>query len=123
MPYKIGDEKSGGIVFAVSNDGEHGLIAAKEDLADKFSWSEAKNRCFDLVLDGHNDWYLPTRGELNLIYWNLKKAGLGGLMADCYWSSTELDYYHAWCQYFDDGVQDCSGKDFDSKHVRAVRAF
>ena len=123
MSYKIGDEISGGIVFAISKDGEHGLIAAKEDLAGKFTWSEANSKCYELVLDGHKAWLLRSRGELNLIYWNLKKVDLGGFAADWYWSSMELDYFHAWCQYFGDGFQDCSGKDFDSKHVRAVRAF
>ena len=123
MTYKIGDKKSGGIVFAVSQDGKHGLIAAKEDLAGKLTWSEAENQCYDLVLNGHNDWYLPSRGELNLIYWNLKKVGLGGFAADWYWSSTVFDYFHAWAQYFGDGVQNINGKDFDSKHVRAIRAF
>lgn len=123
MSYKIGDELSGGVVFAVSNDGNHGLMAAKEDLAGKFTWSEAINNCDELILDGYNDWYLPTRGELNLIYWNLKKVDLGGFANDWYWSSTELDYYHAWCQYFDDGFQEFNGKNIDSKCVRAVRSF
>ncbi|MCX7023098.1 MAG: InlB B-repeat-containing protein [Spirochaetes bacterium] len=83
--------------------------------------SYAAKTCSDLVLGGRDDWFLPSKDELNLMYWNLKKAGSGGFAA-WYWSSSEKGVGNAWLQYFDDGTQ--SGDyGVHSGHVRAVRAF
>lgn len=77
----------------------------------------------------YNDWYLPTQEELNLMYINKAKINEtaikngGTNFADTYyWSSTEYDYTNAWTQYFFDGKQVYSYKDYNY-NVRAVRAF
>jgi hypothetical protein len=55
----------------------------------------AAKLCSDLVLGGYSDWYLPSNKDLEKMYWNLHKAGLGSFVADdfnpsyIYWSSTE----------------------------------
>ena len=86
----------------------------------------AAQLCNDLIVDGYNDWFLPSKGELYLMYTNLKVYGVGGfdplfVSVDC-WSSSALDDYYAWSQRFTDGSQDCSHR-YLSKWVRAVRAF
>jgi hypothetical protein len=48
---------------------------------------------------------------------------VGGFAVNYYWSSTELDSYSAWTQYFDDGTQNYNDKDYTNIRVRAVRAF
>lgn len=68
------------------------------------------------------DWFLPSRGELNLMYTNLHQKGHGGFEADWYWSSSEFDEVLAWFQNFDDGNQDFVLKNFDI-YVRAARTF
>jgi hypothetical protein len=71
------------------------------------------------VLD---DWFLPSKDELNLMYVNLHLNALGGFVSNDYWSSTEYDNDNAWLQGFYNGYQSYFYKDY-SIRVRAVRAF
>ena len=71
-------------------------------------------------LNGYNDWYLPSKDELNLLY--AQKAVVGGFASFNYWSSTELDSTNAWFQNFFSGSPYDYRKDY-SLPVRAVRAF
>ncbi len=78
--------------------------------------------CNDLVLNGYSDWYLPSKNELNILYWNANQ--IGGFTGSIYWSSSEQDSYYPWCQNFVGGTQSCNiyFKD-NSAHVRAIRTF
>ena len=74
-------------------------------------------------LNGTNDWFLPSEGELMLMYTNLRQAGVGGFDSIIgYWSSTEFDDNLALSQYFVDGRQYFNFK-YTTFAVRAVRAF
>jgi hypothetical protein len=79
---------------------------------------------------GYDDWFLPSKDELNAMYQNKATinstaAAYSGVnfVSDTYWSSTEDDIYAAWKQYFTNGDQSTSGKVYTSDSVRAVRAF
>jgi len=82
--------------------------------------SYAAKLCEDLVLNGYNDWFLPSKDELNMLYQN--KDLIGGFSSDVYWSSS--DYYHdyAWYQFFNSGIPYYTTKD-NTYRVRAVRYF
>jgi hypothetical protein len=82
----------------------------------------AADICANLSLGGYTDWFLPSKGELNLMYENLKVSGVGGFADDAYWSSSELNAYDAWYQYFNDGYQYSYLKN-KTYRVRAFRAF
>ncbi|MBR1939080.1 MAG: DUF1566 domain-containing protein [Spirochaetales bacterium] len=79
----------------------------------------------------YKDWFLPSKDELNLMYTNLHKQGLGDFEGNSsynpiYWSSSE-DYYYggavsAWGQGFDSGSQDRNNRK-NKDRVRPVRAF
>ncbi len=80
--------------------------------------------CRNLSLGGFSDWFLPSKDELNLMYTNLKKSGLGGFGSVWFWSSSQYyDYIFAWFQDFSDGVQLGTGGKLGKGAVRAVRAF
>ena len=83
----------------------------------------AARKCLDYEYRGYDDWYLPSKDELNLMYENLHRNGLGSF-ADYsyYWSSSEDNAFNAWTQYFDDGMQDYNSR-FSVFRVRPVRAF
>ena len=78
--------------------------------------------CYDLVLNSYSDWYLPSKGELNLIYLNLHTQNLGSFASDYYWSSSEDNVGLAWRQHFAYGSQHNDGKDYPV-YVRAIRSF
>lgn len=75
--------------------------------------------CALLVLNGYNDWFLPSSGELYELF--LKKDIIGGFSASWYWSSTE-DYAMTAYSYNFGGGWGSSDKDA-LLFVRAVRAF
>jgi len=77
-----------------------------------------RRRDTDRPLNGYDDWFLPSKDELNLLY--LQKGVVGGFAY--YWSSTEYGSYAAWYQYFGDGSQNGNSK-FITLRVRADRAF
>jgi hypothetical protein len=85
--------------------------------------------CYDLVLNGYDDWYLPSRSELYTLYEN--KALIGGftdgisdIFPSYYWSSTQDN---------STGISNAFGMNFsgiyggnakrDPASVRAVRQF
>ena len=74
---------------------------------------------------GHQDWRVPTKGELKVLYNN--RAAIGGfdesgsVPAGWYWSSShDFIDYGAWAQRFSDGSQYDSFKGSDSS-LRCVR--
>jgi hypothetical protein len=68
------------------------------------------------------NWRLPTKEELNLMYENLHKNGLGNFAADSYWSSSENLTFCAWTQNYTNGRQ-FNGNKGSALRVRAVRDF
>ena len=71
-------------------------------------------------LNGYNDWYLPSKDELNLMY--QQREQLGSFADEVYWSSSQLSRFLAWSQYFADGTQDAARK-YLPQRVRAIRSF
>jgi hypothetical protein len=82
--------------------------------------SYAAKLCSDLVLNGKDDWYLPSKDELNKLYIN--RTLIGGFADNIYWSSTEVYIFIARGQYFGDGSEASRSKDTECS-VRAVRNF
>lgn len=125
---KIGDKINGGIVFYISDDGINGLVVTINELTpNKVSVDEAINICKTLNLNGNNDWYLPSKEELNLIYKNLHLTGLKHFANAGYWSSSEsgttddFGLQEQWYLDFSNGVFYVTA--YDNKLFIAIRAF
>ncbi|MDR1786177.1 MAG: leucine-rich repeat protein [Spirochaetaceae bacterium] len=104
-----GKQNTERIVAALSEGGKTGMAA---------------QLCDELDLYGYDDWFLPSKEELDLMYKNLKKQGRGDFSDTVYWSSSEYANWRtsAWGQSFSGGYQANYGKDGEGS-VRAVRAF
>lgn len=93
-------------------------------VASQGAGSYAAKLCYDLVLSGYSDWYLPSRDELSKLY--LNRTAIGGFSGSLYyWSSSENGSILAWYQSFsfiNDGSSNVIAKGVTA-YVRAVRAF
>jgi hypothetical protein len=73
---------------------------------------------------GHDDWRVPTKAELNVLFNNRGAIGgfsvSGSTHAGWYWSATPYGKGDAWGQRFGDGYQSYTGKGYPSS-VRLVR--
>ena len=84
--------------------------------------SYAAKLCDNLVLNGYDDWFMPSKDELGLMYTNLKVNGLGGFNGTDYMSSSEDGSDYVWTQYFPNGIPYENDKHY-ANYVRAARAF
>lgn len=86
--------------------------------------------CDQLVRNDQEDWFLPSKEELNVLYQNqiiinetaLKNNGGSFSNGGRYWSSSHQLDNTVWVQYFNTGQQDGVNKD-TQHYVRAIRAF
>ncbi len=129
---------------------QHGIIAAVADLPGEVAWGcndkflagrssigtgsqntidissgcsvagNAATLCSNLVQGGYDDWYLPSKDELNKLFLQMK--AIGGFREVCYWSSTETGKYNACSQIFDNGFQTANDKS-TTFSVRPIRSF
>lgn len=117
---KVGDiGPGGGIIFYI--EGSRGLEVSPR--LGEYNKNDAKKVAKDYRGGGYDDWYLPTKSELDLVYQNLKSTGK--IQDDTWhWSSSQGSFNTAWGQRFYDGRQDYGDYYGNATHsVRAVRAF
>ena len=78
--------------------------------------------------NGFNDWFLPSKDELNVMYENLARGGLAHFGSPTpqgtsgYWSSSQRSWDRAWVQFFFTGSQSDTIKTNEYR-VRPIRAF
>lgn len=151
----IGDAYGGGIVFYVDGTNYHGLISATQDIGNYFfgcygtatgavAWGvgtgyqntldiiancadtdNAAYMCFDLVLNGYDDWFLPSIDELHEMC--LYKDLIGNFQEPIYYnSSTEASSVYQVMHYFYSGgcgaISTTQAKN-GTRPTRPIRAF
>jgi hypothetical protein len=120
----IGDTGPGGGIIFFAEGGQY--MECSGELG-RSNWSTAVSVAASYSGGGFTDWHLPTKGELDLMYQNLKRNNLGGFSSEIYWSSTPQSsegYYfsYAWYQSFSGGYQGTDEKS-DTYSVRTIRSF
>jgi hypothetical protein len=121
---EIGDKVYDGTVFAgTSPDTGKAMYATPADAKLTYTFNRAKDYAATLDANGHQDWRVPTKNELNVLFQN--RAAIGGFNetgsypAGWYWSSSPLDN-GGWAQRFSDGSQANYLRN-DSSALRCVR--
>ena len=95
--------------------------------------NRAAQICDAMEINGFNDWFLPSREELNLMYIYLRQGGLGGFGSGWYFSSSQrivttgsgrnaMNHFLTWVQRFGGGDQGSGDRGIGSS-VRAIRSF
>jgi cytochrome c peroxidase len=116
----------GSIYGGESPDAHKPMYTTPADAPDPVSWSDANDYCSTLRSFGHDDWRVPSKKELEVLYENQKKEALNetfkeiGDSAGWYWSSSESDGGQAWVQNFGKGTQNQDYQDNRSS-LRCVR--
>ncbi|MBK7290247.1 MAG: DUF1566 domain-containing protein [Chitinophagaceae bacterium] len=100
--YGLGDKAQGGIVI-LSNK-KSGIVVS-ENVLGAMSWGDGKKACEDLVLNGYDDWRLPSEKEITTIYYGLYVKGKTSLPTGFFWLRKENDgiKHLGWCFDFKDG--------------------
>ena len=156
---EIGDFHEGGVVFWLSPDKTSGYVCSVGSYLAKWGCygtsitgadglyigqgaqntldieagcttaGTAADICANLTLNGYNDWFLPSRGELIAIYNNKAiisttsiNNGGSSLGTSRYWSSSENTASLAYNVWFNDGTYDNYLKGV-TYSVRAIRRF
>jgi hypothetical protein len=102
------------------------MYTTPADASGGYSWSAALDYCNTLRSGGHNDWRVPTLGELAVLFNNRGDIGAfneTGRMQGAtgyYWSSQQVSDSEAWAQRFNDGFHEHPAKDIASL-LRCVR--
>jgi len=131
VPPAIGDRMPDGTIYAgISPDTNEPIYVMSADLSGTLKWKQAMEYAARLDENGHRDWRLPTKTELDVLFENRDKGALKGTFNESgfgidgrYWSS--IDHPRgpdmAWVQYLGDGLRDWRYKD-DCASVRFVRS-
>ncbi len=80
----------------------------------------AANFAREYNLEGYDDWFMPSRSEMAILY--EQREEIGGFVAEEYWSSCESDETSACVFSFIDGSISSAEKS-ETKKVRVIRYF
>jgi len=160
---EIGDSHQGGIIFYLDGVGG-GLIMAPSNISGQWGCdgilvgadglgigegyqntldivnanciptNNLANQCANLVIDGYDDWYMPSRDELNLIYQNMVQPCFGcyGLNAGpgtYYVTSSESNAGQAWGMNFNSFISSTPEPNYNKEPTlgsyfsRPIRTF
>jgi len=87
---EIGDIYAGGMVVALYDSGQKGLVCSLTDIGPS-GQNDAIDACYASNEGGYDDWFLPNEDQLDLMYKNLHKKGLGNFKDSIYWNSVYLE--------------------------------
>jgi hypothetical protein len=114
----------GTIFVGVSPDTGKPMYTTPADAPLTMKWKQAMEYAARLDAHGHQDWRVPAKDELNVLFKNRAAIGgfdvTGSIPAGWYWSWSEDGTFTAWAQRFRYGHQEWDFK-FDAQSLRCVR--
>ena len=114
----------GTIHAGISPNTGKAMYATPTDAPLTMKFNKAQKYAANLNAYGRQDWRVPTKAELSVLFHN--RAAIGGFNvtgsnpAGWYWSATPYLIWYAWGQRFSDGPQSYHYKD-NLSSVRLVR--
>ena len=99
----VGTDKSVG-------SGKHNTQIIVEYLKIIGERNRAAQICAAMEINSYIDWFLPSEGELDLMYKNLHQKKLGNFNNDKYWSSTQSGLATAQYQSFSNSIDNNKGR-------------
>ena len=136
---QVGDEMPDGTALAGYYEGKPFYTTLQDatqffGLTHTFNLEGAQKYAKNLDAYGHNDWRVPSKGELNVLWENRNKGKLAGTSNETvsYWSSSfeteDCDGWYCsslirgyWVQRFSDGGHDCRYDERRDSPLRCVR--
>jgi hypothetical protein len=122
--FAVGDVMEDGTILAGYYEGKP-FYTTPADAPGIYTFDEAASYARNLDANGHRDWRVPKKEELDVLF--MRRAAIGGFdesglsPAGWYWSSLQAtDYYSGWAQCFSDGFQNDYGRN-DASSLRVVR--
>lgn len=118
IDFQVGAEMSDGTIYAgISLDTHEPMFTTRADASLSCTFKQAQEYVQELEAKGYEDWRIPTKGELKVLFQN--RAAIGGFLGDEYWSSSHpvLNYDEMWVQRFDDGGLEAN----DLQHHASLR--
>ena len=109
---KPGTRMPDGTVFAgFSPDSGEAMYTTPNDEPLRYTFREAQARAASLSAHGHNDWRVPTRGELRILFGY--RAALGGFgPKNGHWSNEAKGHLSAWYTIFGKHLGNNAGQEF-----------
>jgi hypothetical protein len=127
---KPGDAYQEGIIVTLLEKGQpgyekkvpHGLLVAKEDAGKMLKWLEAIQLAKDFRLGDSDQWRVPNKEELSLLY--VHRQLIGGFQVGNYWTSqpSKEDANGAYVINFYNGYTYTEYRE-TPVHVRLIRKF
>ncbi len=121
---KIGELRADGTIYAgISPDTRKPMYATPRDAPLTYTFDQANLYAARLDVHGHQDWRVPTKNELNVLFEN--RAAVGGFNTSGsdpggWYASSSSEDRTGWIQRFSDGFRLNSYKFYDSS-LRCVR--
>jgi len=123
---EVGKQMPDSTVYAgVSPDTRMPTYTTPADGRGLYTWKTGAEYCSALEAGGHQDWRVPTKSELHVLFQNRDTIGgfdeSGSYPGGWYWSSSQAYDYLAWAQRFSDGHQDYYDGKLNISSMRCVR--
>ncbi|MFL2573118.1 MAG: DUF1566 domain-containing protein [Flavobacteriales bacterium] len=121
--------EDGGNLTQIGTGYQNTLDIVNQQCLTEFGGIPAAQVAIDAQINGFDDWYLPSRDELYLMYLNIGQGGLdsnnniGNFSDSQYWSSSESNFSNAWIVAFGVGLSESIAKNSFHGRVRTVRSF